>query len=111
MFALLILLVAIIATVCMVVSADNETFILEKKEYLFSFVDSIKEGMSLEEVENKVVEVKEIEKPILDSCDFETGKYNYYSYFKFEEGFAVYDGVIKFYFVYDELTKVEVIKK
>lgn len=32
-------------------------------------------------------------------------------FFKFEEGFAIYDGAIKFHFVFDELKKVEVVKK
>ena len=111
MFALLILLTAILVTVYMVVSADNEQFIQEKKLFVFDFVESIKEGMSLKEVEDAVAKMEGIEKPILDSFNFDEGKYNYCSFFKFEEGFAVYDGTIKFYFVYDKLMKVEVLKK
>ena len=111
MFALLILLTAILVTVYMVVSADNEQFIQEKKLFVFDFVESIKEGMSLKEVEEVVSKMEGIEKPILDSFNFDEGKYNYCSFFKFEEGFAIYDGAIKFHFVFDELKKVEVVKK
>lgn len=111
MFALLILLAAILGTVYLVISADNESFIVETKEFVFSFVESLKNGMSLKEVEDAVAKIEEIDKPILDSFNFDEGVCNYCSFFKFEEGFAVYEGIIKFYFVYDELKKVEVLKK
>ena len=111
MFMVLFLIVASIVTVCMVISADNETFIMEKKEFVFKFVDKIKDGMSLKDVEAIISETEGIENPILDSFNFSEGKYNYSSFFKFVDGFAVYEGAIKYYFVYDKLEKVEVIKK
>ena len=111
MLMVLFLIVASIVTVCMVISADNETFIMEKKEFVFNFVDKIKDGMSLKDVEAVISETDGIENPILDSFNFSEGKYNYLSSFNFVDGFAVYEGAIKYYFVYDKLEKVEVIKK
>ena len=45
MFMVLFLVVASIVTIYMVISADNETFIMEKKEFVFNFLDKIKYGM------------------------------------------------------------------
>ena len=111
MFMVLFLVVASIVTIYMVISADNETFIMEKKEFVFNFVDKIKDGMSLKDVEAVISETDGIDNPILDSFNFSEGKYNYSSSFNFVDGFAVYAGLIKYYFVYDKLVKVEVIKK
>ena len=82
-----------------------------KCNFVFKFVDKIKYGMSLKDVEAVISETDGIENPILDSFNFSEGKYNYLSSFNFVDGFAVYEGAIKYYFVYDKLEKVEVIKK
>ena len=96
MLFLLVIIIAILITVFMVISADNEAYIDEKRSLISSYLELLKKGMTVEEIENVIENIFGVDNLKLEAEA--NDKSLYYTKYKWVDGSAVYEGFITYVF-------------